>query len=82
MKLKFISESYGVSKSGKPFHFVKLADPVTFENHQIAVDPAYLQAPLNIRAGSDVEIAGRLSTPYNSTQFVLTHIKVLKDSTN
>lgn len=80
MKLKFVNENHGIGKeSGKPYHFVKLADPETFENHVITVDSAYLQAPLNIPSGTLVEIQGRLSTPFNHTQFLLTHISVVKD---
>lgn len=80
MKLKFINENYGIGKeSGKPYHFVKLADPETFENHVISVDSAYLQAPLNIPYGALVEIKVRLTTPFNHTQVLLTHISVVKD---
>lgn len=81
MQLKFLSENYGTGKtSGKPYHMLKLADPNTFENHTISVDPAYIQPPLNFTAGQLVELHGRLTTPFNNTQFICTHIKALKEA--
>lgn len=78
MKVKFINENFGVStKSGRPYHMVKVADPQTLENHTISVDAAYIQPPLNFKAGQEIEIVGRLSTPFNQTQFVLISAKAV-----
>lgn len=78
MKVKFINENFGVSqKNGRPYHMVKVADPVTLENHTISVDSAYVQPPLNFKSGQEIEISGRLSTPFNQTQFLLTSAKAI-----
>ncbi|PJO40546.1 hypothetical protein [Lysinibacillus xylanilyticus] len=81
MQLKFLSENFGIGKtSNKPYHMIKLADPNTFENHTISVDPAYIQPPLNFATGQLLEIEGRLATPFNNTQFIATVIKQVKEA--
>lgn len=79
--LKFVSENAGISKtSQKPYHFVKFADPKTFENHTLTVDSSIQGTMFNLPAGQTVEVEGRLSTPFNNTQFVVTNIKPVKEA--
>lgn len=75
MELIFVSENKGISKKNeKPYHLVKLADPKTLENHTLTVDQAYINQAFNFVGGTPVKVEGRLSSPYNSTQFVCTKL--------
>lgn len=71
----FIEAMAGISKKDNPYHMLKLADPITFENHLISYDPNYISKKPDFLRGDKVTIEGELRTPYNNTQFVATSIK-------
>lgn len=75
MELVFIEEMSGISKKDRPYHLLKLADPLTFENHMISYDPNFItKDKINFARGQKVRLDGRLQTPFKDTQFVATSI--------
>lgn len=71
----FIEESSGIGKeSGKPYHFLKLANPDTFQNHRVAYDPNRLTS-INFLSGERVHVDFDLATPYNNTQALAYNIE-------
>ena len=78
-QLVFIEAMYGIGKnSKKPYHLIKLADPVTYENHVISFDPAFIvPEKIDIQRGQKVELTGRLATPFDNTTVIATSIKVI-----
>lgn len=73
-KLVFIEAMSGISKTDRPYHLLKLADPKTFENHVISYDPDHMEKP-SFPRGELVTVQGELRTPFNNTNFVATSIK-------
>lgn len=77
-QLVFVEEMHGISKKQKPYHLLKLADPLTYENHVISYDPAYINPDkFDIKRGQKVELTGRLTTPFDNTGIIATGIKVV-----
>ena len=78
-QLVFIEAMYGIGKnSKKPYHLIKLADPVTYENHVVSFDPAFIvPEKIDFKRGQKVELKGRLSTPFDNTGIIATSIKAI-----
>jgi hypothetical protein len=69
-ELVFIEVNEGVAKeSQKPYKFVKLGDPMTYENYKLSIDPAIKIA--NFSKGEKVKPRISLTDFFGRTQVAL-----------
>ena len=75
----FIEEMHGIGKkSNKPYHFMKLACPISYQNHLVSYDPAFVNPDkFDLKRGQKVLLAGRLDTPFDNTGVIITSVKAV-----
>lgn len=73
--LVFIDEKKGESKSGRPYQFIKLADPQTFENYEVFGEGVVVSG---ISKGSKVNVEFALNSNYGRTGISVVDMQPVK----
>lgn len=74
MPLVFIDERRGESKNGKPYQFIKLANPQTFENYELFAEGIVVDVP----KGCKVNVELSLNSNFGRTGVSIVGMSMLK----